>query len=95
MACWDLIPKTWVLHFFSHFFVIVEVGSEGLGESIESRFIFRSNVGNGDGGGVFHVDEFSKSGLVFNETVGNVELSAEGGEPDDQFNGVNIVGNNN
>jgi len=77
---------------FSYVFVVVEVGSESLAERVESRFIFRSNVGKADSGGVFHVDQFTESGLVLDETVGNVHLSAEGWEPDDQFNGVNIVG---
>jgi len=81
--------------FFSDFFIVVEVGSEGLGERVEGAFIFRSNVGNGDGGGVFHVDQFSESGLVLDEAIGDIHLSAESGEPEDQFNWVNIVSNNN
>ena len=39
------------------------------------------------------MNQLSKSSFSLNEAVGDVELFAEVGQPDDKFNRVDVVGN--
>ena len=82
-------------HQLSELLVVVEVGPEGRGEVVDLSFVFLSHVGQGKDGSVLLVHELSKGGFSLDEAVGNVELSAEVRQPDDEFDGVNVVGNDN
>jgi len=75
-------------------FVLVIVVKEGLVQSVEFGRIFLSDIGDGDAGGRLFVHQLSKSGLALDEAVRDVFVSAEVGEPHNQFNGINVVGNN-
>lgn len=57
--------------------VFVEGGSEVSDEGVEVAGVFLSDFGEDDGGGGLLVDESSESFLIFNETVGDVHLSAK------------------
>lgn len=69
------------------------MGSEGRGEVVELTFVFFSHLSEGDCGGVLLVDEFSKSGFSLDEAVGDVHFFAELGQPDNHFERLDVVGN--
>lgn len=79
----------------SELFVLVEVSSESRCEVVQLGFVFLSDFGQGKNGGVLLVDKLSKGSFSLNKAVWDVHLSAEGGEPDDEFDGVNVVSNDN
>ena len=41
------------------------------------------------------VDDLTKGGLALDDAVWHLHLAAEGWQPDDQFDGVDVVGNHN
>ncbi len=55
--------------------------------------VFRLDLGNGKGGGSLLVDNSSQTALALDNGVRDSHLAAEGREPDNDFNGVNVVGN--
>jgi len=71
--------------------VIVVLSSEVLGEGFEISGIFFAGASKGDGGGSLLVDEFAESCLTLDEAVWDFLLSAEGWEPHNELNWVNIV----
>lgn len=75
--------------------VIRELDFEVLGELIQGRFIISSDFGNSNSGSGLFVDQSTEFSFSSNETVGDVSLSAELGQPEDQFDGVDVVGNDN
>jgi len=74
--------------------VVVELGSEGLGESLKILEVLLVDVRKGDAGGGLLVDESTKVSLSADEAVGDSLLSAEKGEECDHLDGVNVVGDN-
>ena len=65
---------------------------EGSGEVVALSLVFLPDLGEGHGGGVLLVHQFAEGSLSLDEAVWDVHLLAEGGEPDDQLDGLNVVG---
>jgi hypothetical protein len=60
----------------------------------ENIFYLLSDASQGNAGSSALVNELAESCLVLDETESDFLLSAELREPDDGFDGVNVVGNN-
>jgi hypothetical protein len=67
---------------------VVDSGDE-LGEL---SLVLGADLGKGEDSGGLLVDDGSETGLALDDDVGDTHLAAEGGEEDNQLNGVNIVG---
>ena len=80
---------------FSEFFILVEVSSEGCGQIVKFSFVFLSDISQGNASGVLLVNQSSQISSSSDETVWDVHLSAKSGQPNDEFNWVNVAGNNN
>ena len=80
---------------FAELFVIIEVGSEGSSKVVDLSFVFLSNVSNGEDGGILLVDKSSEGSFSLNEAVWDIHLSAEVGEPNNKFDGIDVVSNHN
>ena len=80
-------------NFFSHLRVFVEVCPEGSGQVGQVSLVFLSDLGQGHHGGILLVDQLAEFSLSSNEAVRDVHLPAEGGQPDNQLDGVDVVGN--
>jgi hypothetical protein len=68
------------------------VSSEGGSEVVKLSLIFLSDLGHGNDGSVLLMDKSAKGSFSLNEAVGNFQLSAEVREPDNKFDGVDVVG---
>jgi len=79
----------------AHLLVFVELELESGGEFLEIDHVFLVVFGDSDTGGGLLVDESTESGLSSNEAVGNILLSAEGREEAHDFDGIDVVGNDN
>jgi hypothetical protein len=88
----SLLSQNDVAIFGQVLLVLVVVLQEVLGESLELGSVFLTDVGDGDAGGRLLVDQLAESGLALDEAVGDVLVAAEVGEPDNQFDGVDVVG---
>jgi len=75
------------------FLVLVVVLQEVLRQSLELSSVFLADVGDGDTSGRLLVDQLSESGFALDEAIGDVFVTAEMRQPDDQFDGVNVVSN--
>lgn len=75
--------------------VVVELSSEVLGEDFQILVVFLSDFSEGDAGSGLVMDELSESCLTLDEAEGDTLLSAESGEEDQHFNGVDVVSHNN
>lgn len=78
---------------FSEFLVLVEVGPESSGQVGKVSLIFFPNFSQGHGSGILLVDQLSKSSFSLNKAVWDIHFSAEGWQPDNKFDGINIAGN--
>ena len=76
-------------------FVIVVFLHEFVGEALEILEVFLMDLSEGNCGGGLLVDELAEVSLSTDEAEGNTLGSAKSWQTDNQFNGVNIVGNNN
>jgi len=65
--------------------------SEVLGQGLEVSGVLLAGGGDGDAGSSLFVDELTKSRLSLDEAVWDFLLSAEGWEPHDELDGVNVV----
>jgi len=74
---------------------VVVVLLDGTTELLELRSVFLIDIHHSDGGGSLLSDEKSESGLALDDGVWHAHLSAEGREPDDDLNGINIMGDHN
>ena len=74
------------------FLVLIIVSSEGSSQVVELTFILLSHLSQSHCGSVFLVDQFAESSLSLDEAVWDVHLLAEGGEPDNQFEGFDVIG---
>jgi len=79
----------------AHLLVFVELELESSGEFLEVNHIFLVDSGEGNTGGGLLVNEFTESGLSSDETVGDILLSAESREEAHDFDGIDVVGNDN
>jgi len=79
--------------FSSQVNVFVELSLEGLNQVIEFSLILLSDTSQSDNTGSLLANQFSESCLTSDEAERNFLLSAELRKPDNSFNGVNIVGN--
>lgn len=71
------------------------MSSEVLGEGLEVLVVFLSNISHSNAGSGLLVDELTESGLTLNESVGDTLLSAESWEEGHEFDGVNVVSDDN
>lgn len=78
---------------FLEFLVLVEVGAEGGSQVGELSLVLLADFSQSNHGGVLLVDEFAEGSLSLDEAVGDVHLLAEVGEPEDNVDGVDVVGN--
>ena len=72
--------------------VVVVLGLEGLGESLQRSGVLLANRGEAHNSGVLLVDQSTKSSLALEDAEWNILLSAKSWEPADELNWVNIVG---
>jgi hypothetical protein len=54
--------------------------------------VLRADLGEGEDGSGLLVNNGTETGLALDDNVGDTHLAAEGGEEDNQLNGVNVVG---
>ena len=80
-------------HQLAQLLVVVEVGPEGRGKVVDLSLVLLPHVSQRQHCCVLLVDQLAEGGFSLDEAVGDVELSAEVGQPDDQLNGVDVVGN--
>lgn len=66
--------------------------AEVLHELVELAQVLLVHLGDGESGGGLLVHELTETGLALNNAVGHVHLAAEGGQPEHQLHGVDIVG---
>ena len=71
------------------------MSSEGSSKVVELSFVFLSHLSQSDYGGIFLVDELAEGSFSLDEAVWDVHLLAEGGEPDNEFEGLDVVSNGN
>jgi len=76
------------------FLVLVEGSEEAVLEGSKGLDVIGVDVGQRDGGCGLLVDKSSKTRFALDDAEGNVLLTAELGQPADELNGVNVVGNN-
>ena len=69
--------------------------SESSSEIVELTLVFLSDLSQGDNSGVLLVNQFSEGSFSLDECVWDVEFFAEVGDPDDEFDGFDVVSNNN
>jgi len=79
----------------AHLLVFVELELELSGEFLEVDHVFFVVLGDSNTGGGLLVNEFTESGLSSDEAVGDILLSAESGEEAHDFDGIDVVGNDN
>ena len=69
----------------------LQVGLGGLDEGSELALVLRTDLLDGEDGGGLLVDDRAETGLALDDDVGDAHLAAQGGEEDDELDGVNIV----
>lgn len=62
-----------------------------LDEVSEVLLVLGINIDDSEGSGSLVVDDLTEAGLALNDDVGDTFLAAEGREPHDELNGVNVV----
>lgn len=75
--------------------VVVELSAEVLGEELKVGVVFLADLGQSDAGSGLLVDELAEACLALDESVGDALLSAEGGEENEELNGVDVVRHHN
>jgi len=76
-------------------FVLVILSQEVLREEFEFILIFFSDFSEGDTGGGLLVNKSSESFLILDKGEGDFLFSTELGQPKDEFDGVDVMGNKN
>ena len=69
-----------------------QVSLGGADEGGELALVLAVDVLEGDNGGGLLVDDRAETSLALNDDVGDTHLAAEGGEEDNELDGVDIVG---
>jgi len=72
--------------------VVEELGLDGLDELSEVSAEVLRDVRDSDDSGGLLVDELAETSLVLDDGEGDVLLAAEGREPDDELEGLNVAG---
>ena len=75
--------------------VLIELSAEVLGKNFEVLEVLLADISESDASGGLLVDELAEASLTLNEGEGDSLLSAESREESEEFNGVNVVSNNN
>ena len=71
------------------------VSVAGILATSESSFILRIDTGQADAGGSLLVNESTELSLTSNDGVSNTHLVAESREPHNEFEGIDVVSNQN
>ena len=74
-------------------FVVVEVSSEGRGQVVELTFVFLAHFSQGDSSGVFLVNKLAEGSFSLDKAVRDVHLFTELGQPNNELNRLDVVGN--
>ncbi len=72
--------------------LVVVVCLDGRHEGSEIVLVFGLDIGQSDSGGSLLVNKSSETRLGLDDAIGDTHLAAEGGQPEDEFNRINIVG---
>jgi len=75
----------------SKLIVLVVLLAECLFEGFKVFVVLLSHLSQGDARGGLHVHDFAEVGLAANKAVWNVAFTAESGEENNHFDGVNIM----
>lgn len=75
--------------------LLKEVGLGGRDKGSKSLLVLGPNLGDGNSGGSLLAGDQTEPGLTLHDNVRDTHLPAEGGEEDNELNGVNVVGNDN
>jgi len=75
-----------------YFSVLGVLRLERISEALEGVAILRVDGGESNNGGVLLVDEGSETATALHDAVRDTHALAKGGEEDNKFDGVNIVG---
>jgi len=75
--------------------VVVEGGLHRFAEDVQVFSVLLGNVDDARGSAGLLTDQLSQSGLGLHHTVRNVLLAAEGRKPNNQFDRINIMGDDN
>lgn len=73
--------------------LVGEVGFDSRDKRSKFNLVFGLDVSENESSSSLLVDDCSESGLTLDDAVGDSHLAAEGWEPQNQFNRVNIIGN--
>ncbi|OZJ05331.1 hypothetical protein BZG36_01596, partial [Bifiguratus adelaidae] len=77
------------------FVLVVEVGLDGGNDGGKSLLVLGLDISESNGGSSLLANDGSKTSLALDNAVWHTHLTAKSGKPDHNFNGVNIVSNNN
>lgn len=72
--------------------IAVELGSEVVLEVLEGVRVVVIDISDGQTGGSLEADELAELALALHDAEGHVLLAAEGGQPADQLEGVDVGG---
>ena len=82
-------------HQLAQLLVLVEVSPEGSSQVVDLTLVLLSHVSQGHHCSILLVDQSAEGSLSLDEGVGDVQLSAEVGQPDDKLDGIDVVGDHN
>ena len=72
-----------------------ELGLDGVNKLGELLLLLGLHVGDGKDGGGLLVDELAEASLALDDAEGHALLAAESGEPHNELDGVDVVGDHN
>lgn len=75
--------------------LLIVVGLDTGNEGSKLLLVLRLDLSDGNAGGSLLVDQSSETALALDDGEGDSHLAAESGHPDNQLNGLNVVGNQN
>lgn len=75
--------------------VLVELSAEVLGQELEVLEVLLADLSKSDASCGLGVNELAEACLTLDEGIGDTLLSAEGGEEDEELDGINVVSHNN
>jgi len=73
--------------------ILIEAGLEVLDETIEIALVLLSNSCQSDARSCLLVHKLSKTRLALHDAVGNVLLATQGWQPNNEFDGVDVMSN--
>jgi hypothetical protein len=75
--------------------LLVVVGLDGRDNGSELRLVSILDLSEGNSGSSLLVDESSETSLTLDNAVRDIHLAAESGQVEDEFNGIDIISNDN